>query len=85
MKVYVSADGNCQSVYSEALNLKVLGGVHIRRASHVEPNSEGLWIADLSPVDGPKLGPFTTRSQALQAEVAWLDVWLKNYHGELKV
>ena len=33
----------------------------------------GMWYADLAPVRGPVLGPFPQRSDALQAEVAWLD------------
>ena len=32
---------------------------------------------DLRPVDGPVLGPFDRRSEALEAEVAWLEAhWL---------
>jgi len=30
------------------------------------------WWADMSPVDGPVLGPFTTRDDALKAETEWL-------------
>ncbi|QDV25298.1 hypothetical protein [Aureliella helgolandensis] len=85
MKLYVSTDGNCQSVYSETLDLGSVGALDIRRASHVEPTSDGQWIADLSPISGPQLGPFTTRSQALQAEVAWLDAWFHNLHGEFSI
>lgn len=44
----------------------------MRRASHVEPHGRS-WIADMEPVDGPRLGPFTRRSEALQAERDWLD------------
>lgn len=76
MKLYVSTEGECRSVYSETLDLSSVGALSIRRASHVEPTSDGKWIADLCPVSGPQLGPFSTRSQALQAEVAWLDAWL---------
>lgn len=43
----------------------------VRRASHVEPVPGG-WSADLSPVNGPTLGPFTLRQEALDAEVEWL-------------
>ena len=39
-----------------------------RRASHVEPDADGRWWADLSPVAGPRLGPFEVRSAALDAE-----------------
>ena len=47
--------------------------LEIRRASHVEPDDDGRWFADLSPVEGPKLGPFALRSQALDAERVWLE------------
>lgn len=30
------------------------------------------WWADMSPVRGPLLGPFVTRTQALEAETAYL-------------
>ena len=46
---------------------------HHPRHSHVEPDESGRWIADLSPVSGPALGPFPTRSAALAAEAAWLE------------
>ncbi len=52
--------------------LRELGPVSIKRASHVEPTDDAKWTADLSPVDGPVLGPFDTRGEALDAEVAWL-------------
>lgn len=49
-----------------------LGTPSIARASHVEPTPSSEWTADMAPVDGPVLGPFPTRSAALQAETAWL-------------
>ena len=42
-------------------------------ACHVEPEEQGRWLADLSPVNGPVLGPFDHRSEALQAEHDWLE------------
>lgn len=83
MKLYISPGGNCSAIYDESLDLHTLGRPEIRGASHVEPTADGQWTADLSPVQGPLLGPFATRSQALAAEVAWLDAWLDNQHGEL--
>ena len=77
MDLIVHADGGVSCVYSEALNLASLGSLAIRRASHVEPDAHGQWLADLSPVGGPKLGPFDQRSCALAAEQAWLaEHWL---------
>lgn len=52
----------------------VAAGVKVRRASHVEPTDDGTgWIADLSPVNGPTLGPFESRDAALKAEAAWIE------------
>jgi hypothetical protein len=48
----------------------------IQRASHVEPDEQGQWWADLAPVHGPKLGPFAVRSAALDAERCWLEAFL---------
>jgi hypothetical protein len=43
----------------------------------VEPDDHGRWLADLTPVQGPCLGPFQRRSDALQAEAEWLAAnWL---------
>jgi len=35
--------------YTEALDLAALGSLSIRRASHVEPDEQGRWWADLAP------------------------------------
>jgi hypothetical protein len=59
-------------IYNEAIPLHRLGRLAIRRASHVEPAKSGSWMADLTPVGGPVLGPFSQRSQALAAEQDWL-------------
>jgi hypothetical protein len=72
MELIIGTNGDARCIYGEELNLSALGEVQIRRASHVEPDELGQWWADLSPVSGPKLGPFTHRSSALEAEVAWL-------------
>ena len=72
MELIVQADGSLRCLYDETVDLSVLGQVAIRRASYVEPTDQGQWQADLSPVDGPVLGPFVLRSEALTAEVDWL-------------
>ena len=73
MNVNISPDGTIRFIYSDALQpMLELGQPTVRRASHVEPTDTGRWTADLSPVDGPVLGPFALRKQALEAEIAWL-------------
>ena len=77
MQLVVSPAGVIRCVYAEAIDLSELGELTIARASHVEPIAGGQWIADLGPVAGPILGPFSSRSLALAAEAAWLDAnWL---------
>lgn len=77
MELVISPQGDAQCVYAEAFDLHTLGSIQIRRASHVEPDEQGQWWADLSPVSGPKLGPFPQRSLALDAETEWLrERWL---------
>lgn len=72
MELVISPKGVVRCLYDEAVDLSLLGQIQIRRASHVEPDESGDWWADLSPVSGPRLGPFALRSQALAAESVWL-------------
>lgn len=77
MELLIEPSGDVRCIYGEALSLQTLGAVTITRGSHVEPTDQGEWTADLSPVAGPLLGPFATRSEALAAEYAWLEQnWL---------
>jgi len=78
MELVIETDGTIRCLYEETLDLSSLGSVRIERGSHVEPDSAGRWFADLSPVDGPLLGPFSRRSEALEAEARWLSAhWLQ--------
>lgn len=71
IQIRVRAD-TIRYIYDDALlPLMQHGQAETLRASHVEP-SDGGWIADLSPINGPKLGPFLRRDEALQAEIAWI-------------
>ena len=77
MQLVIGRDGTIRGIYGEAIDLAALGPLDIERASHVEPDPQGRWLADLSPVGGPVLGPFERRSDALMAEVYWLEEnWL---------
>lgn len=77
MQLVIGPCGDIRTIYDETLSLAAFGPLVIQRASHVEPDEAGQWIADLGPVGGPRLGPFERRSDALAAEVAWLEEhWL---------
>lgn len=73
MDLIIGPGGQVRCLYGEAIDLAALGPLTIARASFVEPDSSGNWWADLAPVQGPCLGPFLRRSDALQAEQAWLE------------
>ena len=72
MELVVDAGGDVRCVYGKELDLRELGELQITRASHVEPDRDGFWWAEMGPVEGPVLGPFRSRSEALGAERGWL-------------
>ena len=81
MQMIVATNGSLRCLYDEAIDLAAIGRLSITRASHVEPDEQGRWLADLSPLTGPLLGPFILRSDALEAERAWLEAhWLSHWH-----
>jgi len=73
MQMVIDPQGQVRCLYTETMDLAALGPLVICRASHVEPDSNGQWWADLSPVNGPRLGPYQVRSHALAAEQQWLE------------
>lgn len=81
MDLFIRPNGEVATLYGELLDLASLGPMHITRASHVEPDSAGQWFAQL--IQGPTLGPFARRSEALDAEEQWLiDHVLNAGHSE---
>lgn len=77
MQLLISPGGTIRCVYAESIDLTEIGRVSISRGSHVEPDQDGRWFADLAPVGGPRLGPLARRSDALNAEAEWLHMhWL---------
>ena len=73
MEVVIKPNGAIIGVYSDSFDYGKLGKPQICRASHVEPDESGRWFADLSPVKGPKFGPFDKRSEAIEAEIEFLN------------
>ena len=83
MDLLIDPHGQIRCVYAEAIDLHVLGRPNIVRASNVEPDAEGRWWADLAPVNGPPMGPFDSRSDALACERDWLEKhWLEDHDSE---
>lgn len=77
MQLIVLPNGQVRCVYDETIDLRQLGQLTVQRGSSVEPDESGRWTADLAVADGPELGPFDRRSEALAAEREWLeDHWL---------
>jgi hypothetical protein len=70
MIINISPQGEIKHIYTENIDLTDLGETQITRASNVEP--VGLqWEATMK--DGAILGPFNLRSEALAAEVNYLE------------
>lgn len=70
--IAVQSDGSLQFIWTDELaELVTLGTAEITRASHVEPFGTE-WRADMGPSGGPVLSGFVKRSDAIDAEVAWL-------------
>ena len=53
MNLVIESNGRVRGVFGEEIDLAALGATRIIRASHVEPDEEGRWLADLAPVGGP--------------------------------
>jgi len=71
--IKIHPDGRLEFLYDDHLRPFLdLGPASITRASHIEPTFAHEWIADMSPLHGPQLGPFLSRSAALDAERDWI-------------
>ena len=75
-KVIIGNDGIARFIYDDAVMgvmNEISEKVCVKRASHVEPDENGLWFADMAPVGGEKFIGFKTRQEALDFEVDWLN------------
>jgi len=72
MKLFIDENGVIQLIYTDNIDLSEWGDVKIQRASHVEPDENGLWYVDLTPVGGIIHHGFKKRQEALDFEVQWL-------------
>ena len=72
MELVVDAGGDVRCIYGEELDQREIGKLQITRASHVEPDADGFWWADMEPSGGPVLGPYGSRTEALRAEREFL-------------
>ena len=70
VELVVDAGSDVRCIYGEELHLRAVGKLQITRASHVEPDREGFWWANMGPSGGPVLGLFRGRTEALERE--WL-------------
>lgn len=73
--IRIAPNGDLTFIYNDALvTLLDEGQAEVKRASHVEPTADGQgWQADMSPVNGPLLPVCKLRSEALAAEVDYLN------------
>jgi hypothetical protein len=70
--VRFDANGEVVYIYEDGHPLMQLGNPFIKRASHVEPTKEGMWVADMAPVGGSALPAQVFRAGALDLEMTWL-------------
>ncbi len=71
-ELLIMPDGSIRFLYDDAFApLLPLGDAALFRASRIEPIGTA-WFADLALVNGPMLGPFSLRADALHAEQEWL-------------
>ena len=73
----IEPDGTVVTVYTDTVDLRVVGHMHTVRASVVEWDESGqAWTARILAT-GERLGPFVTRAAAVAAERAVLATQLE--------
>lgn len=71
-KIVIQSNGTISYIWSDDIDLSELGDVQVSRASHVEFNNKSKkWEAHT--VGGTFIGAFKKRSDAIAAEVKYLE------------
>lgn len=71
--VRFNANGEAVFIYEDDHPCLELGRGITKRASHVEPTEDGMWLADMKPMNGPVLSPTSSRSGSLVLETQWIE------------
>lgn len=72
LEVTITKDGEVQCLAPDDLDLRDVGSLHVRRASHVEfDNDRQRWLVTLP--NGKEIGEFATRGEAIRFEVEYLN------------
>ncbi|MBL8793142.1 MAG: hypothetical protein JNM56_04500 [Planctomycetia bacterium] len=82
MGLLITPDGQVEGIYDERWPLDALGQTTIRRQSHVDWHDGAWWALVLYPDSHryERLGPFARRSEALAAEIHWIECRLEERH-----
>ena len=77
MKIRINPDGTAVMIYTVDIDIAALGNLQsITRASLIEPTNRNQWAADMRPIGGPVIGAFDKRSDALTAEIYWIEKYI---------
>jgi len=72
LEITITAEGDVQCLAPDDLDLREIGKLNVRRASHVEfDNARQMFVVTLP--NGTELGAYATRGEGLAAEVAFLN------------
>jgi hypothetical protein len=72
LEITITESGDVQCLAPDDLDLRAVGQLFVRRASHVEyDNARECWVVTLP--NGRELGTYATRGEGLAAEVVFLN------------
>lgn len=81
MFLNILPDGTIESLYTDEIDLQEIGNLSVKRASHVEFNSDKqAWFVTIVDT-GEVFGPHKTRKAALKEEVEVLESRMESNPG----